>query len=50
MKRLLLPLLVLPTLPSVLLSSHLNNKGELIVTSESTKEAIELVKHLKILV
>ena len=48
MKRLLFPLLVLLTLPSVLHSSHLINQGELIVTSESTREAIELVRHLMV--
>ena len=47
MKRLLIPLLVLLTLPSVVYSSHLNNKKELIVTSESTRESIELAKYLK---
>ena len=47
MKRLLIPLLVLFTLPSVVDSSHLNNKRELIVTSESTGESIELAKFLK---
>ena len=47
MKRLLFPLLVLLTLPSGVDSSHLNNQGELIVTSESTRESIELAKYLK---
>ena len=47
MKRLLIPLLVLLTFPSVVDSSHLNNKRELIVTSESTRESIELAKYLK---
>ena len=47
MKRLLIPLLVLLTLPSVVNSSHLNNQRELIVTSESTRESIELAKYLK---
>ena len=47
MKRLLFPLLVLLTLPSVVHSSHSNNQGELIVTSESTRESIELAKYLK---
>ena len=47
MKRLLFPLLVLLTLPSVVDSSHLNNQRELIVTSESTSESIELAKYLK---
>ena len=47
MKRLLIPLLVLLTLPGVVNSSHLNNQRELIVTSESPRESIELAKHLK---
>ena len=48
MKRLLIPLLVVLTLPSVVVhSSHLNNQRELIVTSESTRKAIELAKYLK---
>ena len=46
MKRLLIPLLGLLTLPSVVHSSHLNNQRELTVTSESTKESIELAKFL----
>ena len=46
MKRLLIPLLVLFTLPNVVRSSHLNNDRELTVTSESTKESIELAKYL----
>ena len=46
MKRLLIPLLVLLTLPSVIRSSNLNNKRELIVTSESTNESLELAKYL----
>ena len=46
MKRLLIPLLVLLTLPSVVHSSHLNNKREIIVTSESTRKSIELAKYL----
>ena len=47
MKRLLKPLIVLLTLPSVVHSSHLNNQRELIVTSESTRESINLAKYLK---
>ena len=46
MKRVLIPLLVFLTLPNALNSSHLYNKKELLVTSESTKESIELAKHL----
>ena len=47
MKPLLISLLVLLPLPSVLNSSHLNNQREIIVTSESTSESIELAKYLK---
>ena len=46
MKRLLFPLLTFLTLPNVVLSSHLNNLRELKVTSESTRESIELAKFL----
>ena len=42
-----MPLIVLLTLPSVVYSSHLNNQRELIVTSESTRESINLAKYLK---
>ena len=47
MKRLLIPLLVLFTSPNVVNSSHLYNQKELIVTSESTRDSIELAKYLK---
>jgi len=47
MKRLLIPLLALLTFPNFVNSSHLNNQKELIVNSESTRESIELAKHLK---
>ena len=47
MKRLLIPLLVLITLPSVVHSSHLINQRKLTVNSESTRESIELAKYLK---
>ena len=47
MKHLLIPLLVLLPLPNVVNSSHLNNQRELIVTSESTRESIELAIYLK---
>ena len=47
MKRLLIPLLALLSLPSVVNSSHLNDQRELIVTSESTRESIKLAKYLK---
>ena len=46
MKRLLTALLVFLILPKVLQSSHLVNQRKLIVTSESTKESIELAKYL----
>ena len=46
MKRLLIPLFVFLTLPNALLSNHLYNQRKLIVTSESTKESIELAKYL----
>ena len=46
MKRLLIPLIVCLNLPSVIYSSHLNNQRELIVTTVSTKESIELAKYL----
>ena len=45
MKRLLITLLAFLTFPNVY-SSHLNNQRKLIVTSESTKESIELAKYL----
>ena len=47
MKNLLLPLLAFLTFPNVVHSSHLYNQRKLIVTSESTKESIELAKYLK---
>jgi len=46
MKRLLIPLLAFLSLQNALNSSHLYNQKELLVTSESTKESIELAKHL----
>ena len=46
MKRLLIPLLFLFTLPSVLYGFHLNDQKELTVTSESTRQSIELAKYL----
>ncbi len=46
MKRLLIPLLVLLTLPSVVNCSHLNNQRELLITLEGTKESIELANYL----
>jgi len=47
MKRLLIPLLFLFTLPSILYGFHLNDRRELTVTSESTRKSIELAKYLK---
>ena len=47
MKRLLIPLIAFLTLPTDVNSSHLNNRKELIVTSESTQETIEFAKYLK---
>ena len=47
MKQLFISLLVLLPFPNIVNSSHLNNQKELIVTSESTKESIELAKYLK---
>jgi len=46
MKRILIPLLVLLTSPNVVNTSHLYNKKELIITSESTRESIDLAKYL----
>jgi len=46
MKRLFIPLLAFLTLPNAVYSSHLHNQRELIVTSESSKESIELAKFL----
>ena len=46
MKRFLIPLLAFLTFPNVLHSSHLYNQRELIVTSESNNESIELAKYL----
>ena len=47
MKRFLILLLAALAFPSTINSSHLNNKKELIVTSESSKESIALAKYLK---
>tara|TARA_Y100000766_G_C18642638_1_gene476326 strand:- start:139 stop:528 length:390 start_codon:yes stop_codon:yes gene_type:complete len=48
MKRLLFPLLAVLALPNTIHSSHLYNQKELKVTSESTKESIELAKYLNV--
>ena len=47
MKRLFIPLLAAIALPIAVNSSHLNNRKELIVTSESSKDSIALAKYLK---
>ena len=46
MKCILIPLIAFLTFPNVVHSSHFYNQREIIVTSESTKESIELVKYL----
>ena len=46
MKRLLIPLLALLTLPNAFHSHHLRKHRELIITSESSKEIIKLSKYL----
>ena len=46
MKRLLIQLFAVFALPNIVNSSHLNNQKELIITSESNKESIELAKYL----
>ena len=46
MKRLLISLLAFIPLQNIVNGSHLYNRKELIVTSESTKESIELAKYL----
>ena len=47
MKRLLISLFFLLASPNSVLSSHLHNQNEIIVTSESTKESIRFAKFLK---
>ena len=46
MKCLLIPLLAFLTLSDVVHSNHLHSQRELIVTTESTQESIELAKYL----
>ena len=46
MKSLLISILAFLTLPNVANSSHLSNQKELIITSESTKESVELATYL----
>ena len=47
MKHLLIPLLILLPFSNVVNSFHLSKQRELIVSSESTKDSIELAKYLK---
>ena len=47
MKRILIFFFGVLTLPIAVTSSHLNNQKELLVTSESKNESIELAKYLK---
>ena len=47
MKRLILSLIAVITLPTAVNCSHLTNQKELIVTSESTNESISFAKYLK---
>ena len=46
MKRFFFLLFAFLTLPNAILSNHLYNQKEFTVTSESTKESIELAKYL----
>ena len=46
MKSRLIPLLAFLSLPNFVYGTHLHNQRELMVTSESTKESIELAKYL----
>ena len=46
MKRLLIKVIALLALPNALNSSHLYNQKEIVVTSESNRESIELAKYL----
>ena len=46
MKTLFIYLFAILALPTTINSSHLNNRKELVVTSESTKESIEFAKYL----
>ena len=46
MKRLLIKVIALLALPNALNSSHLYNQKEIIVTTESNRESIELAKYL----
>ena len=47
MKRFLLPLLAAIVLPIEVNSEHLHTQKELIVSTESTKDSVELAKYLK---
>ncbi len=46
MKRLLIALFAVIALPFSVVSSHLYNQKEIIVSTESTKESIDLAKYL----
>ena len=47
MKQFLITIFIVIALPKTVISSHLNNQKELLVTSESTKETIMFAKYLK---
>ena len=47
MKRLLIPMIFVLSLSNAIKASHLDNKKELIVSSESTTESIALAQYLK---
>ena len=47
MKRILIPLLAALTFAPTINGEHLKGPKELIITSESTKESIELAKYLR---
>ena len=47
MKQFLITIFVVIALPKTVISSHLNNQKELLVTSESTRETIMFAKYLK---
>ena len=47
MRHFLIPILAVLALPNAVISSHLYNQKELIVTSESTNESIAFAKYLK---
>ncbi len=47
MKFLIIPLIAVLFLPNPVNSSHISNQKELIVSSESSYESLELAKYLK---